>query len=57
MTARDVEAAMRLAIAQAQRVKGSTYPNPPVGAVILNAAGDVVGRAAGPSRRAARTPR
>ena len=38
-----VEAAMRLAVDQAQRVKGSTYPNPPVGAVILDAAGDVVG--------------
>ncbi|WP_319436371.1 bifunctional diaminohydroxyphosphoribosylaminopyrimidine deaminase/5-amino-6-(5-phosphoribosylamino)uracil reductase RibD [Mycobacterium sp. RTGN5] len=38
-----VEAAMRLAIAEAQGVKGSTYPNPPVGAVILNAVGDVVG--------------
>lgn len=38
-----VETAMRLAIAQAQRVKGSTYPNPPVGAVILSSAGDVVG--------------
>lgn len=38
-----VEAAMRLAIAEAQRVKGSTYPNPPVGAVILSAAGEVVG--------------
>ncbi|MGY4708637.1 bifunctional diaminohydroxyphosphoribosylaminopyrimidine deaminase/5-amino-6-(5-phosphoribosylamino)uracil reductase RibD [Mycolicibacterium sp. CBM1] len=38
-----IEAAMRLAIAQAQRVKGSTYPNPPVGAVILDRQGDVVG--------------
>jgi diaminohydroxyphosphoribosylaminopyrimidine deaminase/5-amino-6-(5-phosphoribosylamino)uracil reductase len=34
---------MRLAIEQGQRVKGSTYPNPPVGAVILNAAGEVIG--------------
>lgn len=34
---------MRLAIAAAQRVKGSTYPNPPVGAVILDPSGDVVG--------------
>ena len=34
---------MRLAIEQAQRVKGSTYPNPPVGAVILSADGDVAG--------------
>jgi diaminohydroxyphosphoribosylaminopyrimidine deaminase/5-amino-6-(5-phosphoribosylamino)uracil reductase len=38
-----VDTAMRLVIAEAQRVKGSTYPNPPVGAVILSAAGDVVG--------------
>ncbi|AQT82851.1 riboflavin biosynthesis protein RibD [Mycolicibacterium litorale] len=34
---------MRLAITAAQRVKGSTYPNPPVGAVILDPGGDVVG--------------
>ncbi|MCV7318496.1 bifunctional diaminohydroxyphosphoribosylaminopyrimidine deaminase/5-amino-6-(5-phosphoribosylamino)uracil reductase RibD [Mycolicibacterium confluentis] len=34
---------MRAAIAEAERVKGSTYPNPPVGAVILNANGDIVG--------------
>lgn len=38
-----IEAAMRLAIAEAQRVKGSTYPNPPVGAVILSPEGDVAG--------------
>jgi diaminohydroxyphosphoribosylaminopyrimidine deaminase/5-amino-6-(5-phosphoribosylamino)uracil reductase len=38
-----VDAAMRLAIARAQQAKGSTYPNPPVGAVIMNTAGDVVG--------------
>ncbi len=43
MTAVGIEAAMRLAVDQAQRVKGSTYPNPPVGAVILDAAGDIVG--------------
>ena len=36
-------AAMGLAIEQAQRVKGSTYPNPPVGAVIVSADGEVVG--------------
>ena len=36
-------AAMRLAIEQAQGIKGSTYPNPPVGAVILAAGGEVVG--------------
>lgn len=34
--------AMRLAIEQADRVKGGTYPNPPVGAVILDAYGRVV---------------
>lgn len=34
---------MRLAIEQAEAVKGSTYPNPPVGAVILDARGQVVG--------------
>jgi diaminohydroxyphosphoribosylaminopyrimidine deaminase/5-amino-6-(5-phosphoribosylamino)uracil reductase len=38
-----IETAMRLAVAEAGRVKGSTYPNPPVGAVILSTAGDVVG--------------
>jgi diaminohydroxyphosphoribosylaminopyrimidine deaminase / 5-amino-6-(5-phosphoribosylamino)uracil reductase len=37
------EAAMRSAIEQAERVKGATYPNPPVGAVILDGAGEVVG--------------
>ena len=37
------EAAMRSAIEQAERVKGTTYPNPPVGAVILDPDGDVVG--------------
>jgi diaminohydroxyphosphoribosylaminopyrimidine deaminase/5-amino-6-(5-phosphoribosylamino)uracil reductase len=35
--------AMRLAIQHAERVKGATYPNPPVGAVILDPAGEVVG--------------
>lgn len=34
---------MALAIEASQRVKGSTYPNPPVGAVILDSAGEVVG--------------
>ncbi|WP_420714526.1 bifunctional diaminohydroxyphosphoribosylaminopyrimidine deaminase/5-amino-6-(5-phosphoribosylamino)uracil reductase RibD [Mycobacterium sp. Aquia_213] len=34
---------MRLAIDQSYLVKGSTYPNPPVGAVILDADGRVVG--------------
>ena len=34
---------MALAIEQSESVKGSTYPNPPVGAVILDADGQVVG--------------
>ena len=34
---------MRQAISQAQNVKGSTYPNPPVGAVILDAHGEITG--------------
>src|ERR1700757_3159947 len=34
---------MRLAVEHAERVKGTTYPNPPVGAVILDAEGEVVG--------------
>ena len=34
---------MRLAIEQAEAVKGSTYPNPPVGAVILDPDGQIVG--------------
>ena len=38
-----ITAAMHVAIAQAQRVKGSTYPNPPVGAVIVSADGDIAG--------------
>lgn len=38
-----IVAAMALAIEQAQLVKGSTYPNPPVGAVILDAAGQLAG--------------
>lgn len=39
-----LDAAMELAIRAAEGVKGSTYPNPPVGAVILDAAGAVVGK-------------
>lgn len=39
----DLDAAMRLAIEQSTLVKGTTYPNPPVGAVILDAGGEVVG--------------
>lgn len=38
-----IDAAMTLAIQASQRVKGATYPNPPVGAVILDADGQVVG--------------
>lgn len=37
------EAAMRLAMEQAEQVKGSTYPNPPVGAVILDRDGQIAG--------------
>jgi diaminohydroxyphosphoribosylaminopyrimidine deaminase / 5-amino-6-(5-phosphoribosylamino)uracil reductase len=37
------EAAMRLAVEQAEQVKGGTYPNPPVGAVILDSDGEVAG--------------
>ena len=42
MTAQ-ISAAMRVAIEQARSVKGSTYPNPPVGAVIVSAHGEIVG--------------
>ncbi|OBH47715.1 bifunctional diaminohydroxyphosphoribosylaminopyrimidine deaminase/5-amino-6-(5-phosphoribosylamino)uracil reductase RibD [Mycobacterium mantenii] len=38
-----LDSAMRLAIDQSNQVKGTTYPNPPVGAVILDAGGEVVG--------------
>lgn len=34
---------MELAVEHGERVKGSTYPNPPVGAVILDADGQVAG--------------
>jgi diaminohydroxyphosphoribosylaminopyrimidine deaminase / 5-amino-6-(5-phosphoribosylamino)uracil reductase len=34
---------MRLAVEQAELVKGGTYPNPPVGAVILDRDGEIVG--------------
>ncbi|RDH76725.1 bifunctional diaminohydroxyphosphoribosylaminopyrimidine deaminase/5-amino-6-(5-phosphoribosylamino)uracil reductase RibD [Mycolicibacterium moriokaense] len=37
------DAAMRLAVEQAEQVKGGTYPNPPVGAVILDRDGEVAG--------------
>lgn len=39
----NLETAMRSAVEQADRVKGATYPNPPVGAVILDADGEVAG--------------
>jgi diaminohydroxyphosphoribosylaminopyrimidine deaminase/5-amino-6-(5-phosphoribosylamino)uracil reductase len=38
-----VEAAMRLAIDLSEQVKGTTYPNPPVGAVILDRDGEIAG--------------
>ena len=38
-----VQAAMRLAREQADYVKGATYPNPPVGAVILDRGGQIAG--------------
>ena len=38
-----VLAAMRAALHRAEQVKGSTYPNPPVGAVILAADGSIAG--------------
>lgn len=42
-TAAIFETAMRAAIEQADRVKGRTYPNPPVGAVILDPDGKIAG--------------
>jgi diaminohydroxyphosphoribosylaminopyrimidine deaminase/5-amino-6-(5-phosphoribosylamino)uracil reductase len=39
----NLDAAMRLAVEQADRVKGTTYPNPPVGAVILDRDGEIAG--------------
>jgi diaminohydroxyphosphoribosylaminopyrimidine deaminase/5-amino-6-(5-phosphoribosylamino)uracil reductase len=49
----NVDDAMRAAVAQADGVKGTTYPNPPVGAVILDRDGAIAGvgatqRAGGP---------
>lgn len=38
-----VEAAMRRAVEEALRVKGATYPNPPVGAVVLDRDGRLAG--------------
>ncbi|SEB20517.1 MULTISPECIES: bifunctional diaminohydroxyphosphoribosylaminopyrimidine deaminase/5-amino-6-(5-phosphoribosylamino)uracil reductase RibD [unclassified Mycobacterium] len=43
MTPEAIESAMRMAIGQADAVKGTTYPNPPVGAVILDRDGEVAG--------------
>ena len=40
---KSAEEAMRLAIDHANQVKGTTYPNPPVGAVIIDQDGRVVG--------------
>jgi diaminohydroxyphosphoribosylaminopyrimidine deaminase / 5-amino-6-(5-phosphoribosylamino)uracil reductase len=37
----NLDAAMRLAVQEADQVKGSTYPNPPVGAVILDRDGEI----------------
>jgi diaminohydroxyphosphoribosylaminopyrimidine deaminase / 5-amino-6-(5-phosphoribosylamino)uracil reductase len=45
-TVESLDAAMQLAIEQAYRVKGTTYPNPPVGAVIVDPEGRVVGAGA-----------
>ncbi len=41
-----IDEAMRLAIEQSYLVKGSTYPNPPVGAVIVDQEGRVLGAGA-----------
>jgi diaminohydroxyphosphoribosylaminopyrimidine deaminase/5-amino-6-(5-phosphoribosylamino)uracil reductase len=42
-TVESLDAAMQLAIEQSYKVKGTTYPNPPVGAVIVDPNGLVVG--------------
>ncbi|MFG1933612.1 bifunctional diaminohydroxyphosphoribosylaminopyrimidine deaminase/5-amino-6-(5-phosphoribosylamino)uracil reductase RibD [Mycobacterium sp. NPDC048908] len=39
----NLDSAMRLAVEQADRVKGTTYPNPPVGAVILDRDDEIAG--------------
>lgn len=39
----NLDAAMAAAITQSERVKGRTYPNPPVGAVILDTNGEIAG--------------
>jgi len=40
---KSIDEAMRLAIEQSYLVKGSTYPNPPVGAVIVDQEGRILG--------------
>ena len=40
---KSIEEAMQLAIKQSNLVKGTTYPNPPVGAVIVDQEGRVIG--------------
>ncbi len=45
-TVASLDEAMRLAIELSYKVKGTTYPNPPVGAVILDPEGKVVGAGA-----------
>ena len=42
----DEQSAMRRAVALSRAVLGTTSPNPPVGAVVLDAAGEVVGEGA-----------
>lgn len=42
-TVKSIDEAMRLAIEHSYQVKGTTYPNPPVGAVIVDPEGRVVG--------------
>ena len=42
-TVKNLDEAMHLAVQHAYQVKGATYPNPPVGAVILDPQGRVVG--------------
>ena len=42
----NLDTAMRLAVEHADRVKGTTYPNPPVGAVILDRDGEIAGAGA-----------
>ncbi|PND53326.1 bifunctional diaminohydroxyphosphoribosylaminopyrimidine deaminase/5-amino-6-(5-phosphoribosylamino)uracil reductase, partial [Rhodococcus sp. ENV425] len=43
MSGAPLEAALRLALDAGESVRGTTSPNPPVGAVILDAAGQVAG--------------